>query len=182
VNRFLRLLWLTLTARFRPRVGVTDIGRLPMRVRPSDIDVLRHMNNGVYFSLMDLGRVDLMMRSAMAPVLRRAGIYPVSVQQTSSFRKSLDLGQRYALETRIAGYDAGTALMEQRFVVDGEVYARGWVRARFLRRSGGGVDMAELRSLLGVTDEPPALPEWFAQWADQTRLPSARHESPSTWA
>ena len=98
-----------------------------------------------------------------------------------SFRKSLDLGTRYHLETRIAGYDRSTAVMEQRFVVDGEVYARGWVRARFLRRRGGGVDMAELRDLLGVTDETPPLPHWMQEWGEQTRLPSAGAPAPSRW-
>ena len=182
MNRYLRLLWITLVARRRPRLGVTDVATTPLRVRPSDIDVLRHMNNGVYLSLMDLGRVDFMLRSGMAPVLGREGLYPVVVQQTITYRRSLDLWQRYDLETRIAGYDRTSAVMEQRFVVDGEVFARGWVRARFLRRTGGGVDMAELRTLLGVTQEPPPLPEWFEQWGEQTRLPSARAEAPSVWA
>ena len=181
MNRYLRLLWLTLVARRRPTIGVTEVSTTSLRVRPSDIDVLGHMNNGVYLSLMDLGRVDFMIRSGMAPVLRREGIYPVVVQQTITYRKSLDLWQRYDLETRIAGYDRTSAVMEQRFVVDGEVFARGWVRARFLRRSGGGVDMADLRALLGLSEEPPPLPGWFEEWGEQTRLPSARAEAPSVW-
>jgi YbgC/YbaW family acyl-CoA thioester hydrolase len=183
MNHLLRLLWLRLTVSRRSRLEVTDVCVTPMRVRLSDLDVLRHMNNGVYLSLMDLGRVDFMLRSGMAPLITRAGLYPVVVQQTITYRKSLELGQRYDLETRIAGYDDNTAVMEQRFVVGGEIYARAWVRARFLRRSGGGVGTDELRELLGVDGEPAGeLPEWFDEWAEGSRLPSARAAAPSTWA
>ena len=35
-----------------------------MRVLPNDLDLLWHMNNGRYLSLMDQGRVDLMVRRA----------------------------------------------------------------------------------------------------------------------
>jgi hypothetical protein len=57
------------------------------------------------------------------------------------------------------------------------------VRARFLRRRGGGVGTDELRELLGVDGEPAGqLPTWFDEWAQGSRLPSAKAAAPSTWA
>ncbi|UJH71700.1 hypothetical protein [Ornithinimicrobium sp. INDO-MA30-4] len=87
------------------------------------------------------------------------------------------------METRVAGFDERGAYMEQRFVVDGEIYAQAFVRARFIRKSGGTVMMAELLDMLGV--EPgtaiPVVPEWAVQWAEATRLPSTRSDAPSVW-
>jgi hypothetical protein len=60
VNLLLRTVWLVLTARFRSRCHVLGPVRTPFRVLPTDLDVLRHMNNGVYKSLLDLARTDLM--------------------------------------------------------------------------------------------------------------------------
>ncbi len=33
--------------------GLHDVGRVTIRVLPTDLDVLGHMNNGVYFSIME---------------------------------------------------------------------------------------------------------------------------------
>src|SRR5690606_7589807 len=115
---------LLLRARRDPSVGMHDVGRTPFRVLPTDLDVLGHMNNGVYLSIMDLGRMDLMIRAGAWARLRELGYYPVVSNQTISYRKSLQPWQRFELETRIVGYDAKAVFVEQRFVVAGEIYAR----------------------------------------------------------
>lgn len=183
MNRFLQLLLLSIKASRGASCGLLDVGRLNLWVRPTDLDALGHMNNGIYFSIMDLGRVDLMIRSGMANALKPHGVYPVAAQESMTFRKSLSPFQKYVLETRVAGFDERGAYMEQRFVVDGEIYAQAFVRARFIRKSGGTVMMAELLDMLGV--EPgtaiPVVPEWAVQWAEATRLPSTRSDAPSVW-
>ncbi|MGV8852503.1 MAG: acyl-CoA thioesterase, partial [Rhodoglobus sp.] len=75
----------------RSPLGVRDVGTMSLRVLPTDIDVLRHMNNGVYFSIMDLGRMDLLIRAGSWQKLSAKGYYPVMANETISFRKSLDL-------------------------------------------------------------------------------------------
>ncbi len=49
---------------------------MTFRVLPTDLDVLGHMNNGVYLSIMDLGRMDLLQRSGIWSRLFGAGIFP----------------------------------------------------------------------------------------------------------
>ena len=63
MNLLLRLALVLFQGRRGPRLGLLDTGSLHMRVWPTDLDVLMHMNNGRYLSLMDLGRVDLLVRS-----------------------------------------------------------------------------------------------------------------------
>ncbi|MET0590676.1 MAG: acyl-CoA thioesterase [Naasia sp.] len=180
-RRFFRLLWLTATRRRRPPLDIHDVARMPMRVWPSDLDELRHVNNGVYLSMMDMPRYDLLLRSGAWAKMRRAGVYPVVASQTITYRKSLTLGQRFVIETRIVGYDERAVYIEQRFVVDGEIYARGFVKGRFVRRSGGTASTAEMAQLTGISTTGFTLPEWVTRWADDVVLPPTRAEAPSVW-
>jgi len=180
------LIFRTLTHLARSRrkspLGIHDVGSVRMRVVPTDLDILGHMNNGVYFSLMDLGRMDLLIRSGAWKKLDARGFYPVMATETMTFRKSLTLWQRFEIQSRMTGYDDKAVYLEQRFVVDGEIYASAMTRARFLKKRGGVVSTAELAETIGVDVtnlEPPA---WVAEWADATTLPSTKAPAPSDWS
>ncbi|MFC5502331.1 acyl-CoA thioesterase [Lysinimonas soli] len=181
MNLFLRLLRLRLTVARRSRLDFLDVGRMPMRVALTDLDPLRHVNNGVYLSMMDLGRIDLMMRSGVWKRLTTAGYYPVVAAQTITYRKSLELGQRFMLETALRGFDEKAAYIEQRFVVDGEIYASAIVKARFLKRSGGTVSLDELGALVDQDLRVHAIDSKTARWSQDVALPTTREPAPSLW-
>jgi acyl-ACP thioesterase len=44
----LRTILTLLRARRRPSLDIHDVGHMRMRVLPNDLDVQRHVNNGVY--------------------------------------------------------------------------------------------------------------------------------------
>lgn len=178
----------TLLQMFRSRrsrrtspIGIHDVGRIGFRVLPTDLDVLGHLNNGVYFSLMDLGRLDLMIRSGAWPKLQERGYYPVMGNETITFRKSLMPRQQYVLESRIVGYDDRAVYVEQRFVVEGEIYASAMTRGRFLKKSGGVVSISEISEVVGVDATTLRPPAWVEQWAQSVTLPPTREAAPSTW-
>ena len=62
MNLFFRLFVLLFTESFRSRLEVLDTGTVSFRAYPSDLDLNFHVNNGIYFSLMDLGRLALIFR------------------------------------------------------------------------------------------------------------------------
>lgn len=169
-------------SRRRSPLGIHDVGRLNLRVVLTDLDVLGHMNNGVYFSLMDLGRMDLMIRAGLWKKFIAKGYYPVMANETATFRKSLTHGTKFVLETRIVGYDDRAVYAEQRFVVGGEIYASAMTRARFLKKTGGTVSLAELADLTGVDPASLTPPAWVAEWAKSVQLPATRDAAPSEWA
>ena len=177
-----RTLLQMLLSRRRTKLDVHDVGRMSLRVLPTDLDILGHMNNGVYFSIMDLGRMDLMIRSGMWAKLLAKGYYPVMAHESGTFRRSLRPWQRFILESRIVGYDDKAVYVEQRFVVDGEIYASAMTRGRFLKKSGGTVSMAELSELTGVDVTTMAPPAWIAPWVAAVSLPPTRDAAPSEWA
>lgn len=170
-----------LQLRRRGTMAPTAVGRVSVRTLPTDIDLLGHMNNGRYGSLFDLGRFDLLIRTGIWDVFTRKGWYAVVASETITFRKSLQLWQRFTVESRLLGHDDKSAYLMHRAVVDGEVYAEMIVRARFLRRSGGIVPHEELFQELHRPDNLPELAPWVVEWAASSALPSTRVPAPSTW-
>ncbi|WP_458042673.1 MULTISPECIES: acyl-CoA thioesterase [Bacteria] len=186
MNVIWRTLLVMLAARRRLRrdglLPPTTVGRIRLRTLPTDIDVLRHMNNGRYLSLFDLGRWDLLLRTGLADAMRTRGWYAVVSSETITFRKSLGLWQRFTLESRLIGHDDRAIYLEHRAVVNGEIYARAIIRARMLKRSGGSVSHEELFAAVGRPEGLPEVPAWVHAWAVAAALPSPRSEAPSDWA
>jgi acyl-CoA thioesterase FadM len=176
------MLLIRFTARRAAPIAPTDVGRVSGRVWPTEIDEFRHMNNGVYLSLLDHARLDLLERSGLWAKIRGAGVYPVVSMQTVSYRKSLTLGQKYVIESRMVGFDERSVYLEQRFVVDGEIYVRAFIAGRFLRDAGGVVMMAELAEITGIDVSTLPVSDWLRAWADGAKLPSTRDSAPSVWA
>jgi len=183
------VIWRTLLTIWRAKVllrrgGPIDpvsVGRVRLRTMPTDLDLLGHMNNGRYASLFDLGRFDLLIRTGIWHLLNANGWYAVVASETITFRKSLELWQRFTVESRLLGHDDKSAYLMHRAVVDGEVYAEMIVRARFLRRSGGIVPHEELFSAVGYPDGIPEVDAWVHDWAAASALPSTRADAPSVW-
>ncbi len=161
MNHLFRFAWMLLTFWLRPAIDDTSKpSTLKMRVWPTDLDPLMHMNNGVYLSLLDLGRIDLMLRSGAFFKINRQGIYPVVASEAIRFRRSLTPLQKFEIHTRIAAWDDRYFYLRQDFKVRGEVYAEALVKGRFLRRNGGKVAPAELLESLKLNVE--SAPEFTA--------------------
>lgn len=164
MNLFLRLLLLFFSAPFRARCPVLGPARKRFRVWPPDLDVLFHVNNGVYLSMLDVARVDLMLRSGMVSELKRRGWYPVVAAETIRFRRSLQLFQSFEVETTVIGWDERAFIIQHRFTRGETRVAEAVVRSRFLKRGGGTVSTRELLDAVGLKDPSPPLPIWIEDW------------------
>src|SRR5262245_47864407 len=135
MNLWLRLLLVLMRSSRGPTLAAPlGVSSLRLRVWPNDLDVLMHMNNGRYVTIMDLGRVDLMIRMGLWRVILRQRWTPVVGTAHVLFRRELGVFQRYRLDTRIAGWAGQLAVIEQIFVIDdgprlGQIAAIGLVRA-----------------------------------------------------
>ncbi|MDN6380314.1 MAG: thioesterase family protein, partial [Brevibacterium aurantiacum] len=105
MNLYFRLLVFMIRVRFRSRLSMWDTSHVRFRVNLSDLDVMRHMNNGRYLTLMDLGRMDLMLRSGFWKKVTDQGWYPVIAGQSITYRRSLTLWQKFELSSRVIGHD-----------------------------------------------------------------------------
>ena len=187
MHMLFRTLWhLCVLAPRARRLEVDQVSRSRFRVWPTDLDVLNHMNNGKYLSIMDVARFALMQRNGVMRMFKREAWYPVVVGQTISYRKSLNPWQRFWIESRIMGFDDQAVYLEQRFVRPAadrspEIYARAIVRARLLRRSGGVVPITEVIEKSGANVDTMTVPEDVLAWGQTTKLPSTREAAVSTW-
>jgi acyl-CoA thioesterase FadM len=121
MNLWLRLFHLVATAFFRPRLDPSaDASRLHFRVWPHDLDTSLHMNNGRYWTLMDLGRADLMIRSGLWRSILKNGWLPVVNAAKIRFRRELRLFRSFVVETRIVTWADTFVVMEHRVITKGK--------------------------------------------------------------
>jgi acyl-CoA thioesterase FadM len=179
---WLRVIWQLASWRFRPRLAINQVATRSFRVWPSDLDIYRHMNNGIYLTIMDIGRYDQGLRTGLWQQWRKRGWYPVVVNATITFRKSLEPFQKFEVETMVIGWDDISYFLEQRFVRNGEIYARAIMRGRFLKRPWGTLTPAEVMNVgAGWPGAEPKLPEWVKRWAQDGALPKGKEPAPSEW-
>jgi acyl-CoA thioesterase FadM len=120
MNLWLRVLHLIIASIFRQRLDpVGDVSYLSFRVWPHDLDTSLHLNNGRYWTLMDLGRTDIMIRSGLWRPILRNGWVPVVGAGQIRFRRELRPFQTFRLETRIVTWFQGQVVMEHRLISKG---------------------------------------------------------------
>ena len=117
MNLWLRLIALIVASAFRPRLDpAREVSRLSFRVWPHDLDISLHMNNGRYWTLMDLGRLDLMLRSGAWRSVVRHGWTPVVSAGKIRFRRELKAFRAFTLETRIVAWADTWFVAEHRII------------------------------------------------------------------
>jgi acyl-CoA thioesterase FadM len=181
MNLWLRVLHLIIASFFRQKLDpVRDVSRLSFRVWPHDLDTSLHMNNGRYWTLMDQGRTDIMIRSGLWRSILRHGWVPVVSAGQIRFRRELRPFQPFTLETRILTWSEGHVVMEHRLVSrarDGSpiLNAIALVRAGLYDRTEKSfVPMSRLLAEIGLEAQAPeAAPEVHAFLSAEEALKSA---------
>lgn len=161
---FLRLLGLSLRSLLRGRRSLFETSVLGLRVWPPDLDLNLHMNNARYLSIMDLGRVDVLLAGGLG-LWGRRGRQPLVAASFCRYFKPLRPFQAYELHTRLAGFDEKWFYFEQRFIAKGRLYTLGAVKGLMVGSDGAPIPTREL--FAGIAAELPAsppLPGWMLDW------------------
>ncbi len=181
MNLWLRLLWLLVTARWRGNLAAPfAVSELPFRVMPHDLDTSLHMNNGRYWTLMDLGRTDLLLRMGLWRAVLRHGWTPVVSTGTIRFRRELRLWRALTLRSRILCWGGGWAVIEHRIVSrreNGEEITNAVALVRvglYDRKAKGFVPIQRMMTEMGVTAQsPPASDDIVAFLASEEAMKRA---------
>ncbi|MCP3098452.1 SDR family NAD(P)-dependent oxidoreductase [Myxococcus sp. K15C18031901] len=154
-----RLLQTLLRGRARGPLDPLAEGVTRWRVLPTDLDLFGHMNNSRYLAMMDLGRVDLLVRAGLLPaMLRQRWVAPVG-ETSLQFRDALRLFEHYELGTRLAAWDDHWLYFEQQFRRVSEPerpVATGLVRAVFRDAHGPVPPPRVIQHALGREVRSPA--------------------------
>lgn len=164
MHMILRTILIFLKKRFLPKAHFSDKTVVSMRVLPTDLDFLWHVNNGVYFSFMDFGRWDMIFRNGVFDAATKQGWYSVVAGETIKFKKSLELWDKFEIETQIMGHDEKYFFIRQRFLRKGDLMATGLVKVRFLKRKGGTVSTKEVMDLFKGEEISNSAGELSGEW------------------
>lgn len=161
MNLWLRLLWVLASAWRRPALDLpAETSRRSFRVWPHDLDTSLHLNNGRYWTLMDLGRLDLILRSGLLkPVLRNRWT-PVVSAGMIRFRREVRLFEAFDIETKLVFWDETRFVIEQRLVKqhNGAIASAALVLAGLYdRKQKSFVPVKTLMELSGIDAVSPAM-------------------------
>ena len=148
-----------------PGMHILDTSVTRMRVAPTDLDIYLHANNGAYLQMMDVARTNYLADLGAFGTLRKLGWYPVVAASTMTYKRSLRLGDRFEIATRVLGWDERVVYLEQVFTRRGDQVARGLAAGRFLHRGGERIPAPEVARTLDPAAVAPALPDDVAAWA-----------------
>lgn len=148
------------------RIGFLDAAPLRFRVWPTDLDINLHMTNARYFSLMDLGRLDLMVRVGLGGAILRNRWQPVLGAANIRFRRSLRPFQRFTLVSRVLCWDEKYIFIEHRMETASGTAALAVVQGAFVAR-GRVVPPSDVLAAVGAAAQSPPMPEAVAAWRGQ---------------
>lgn len=163
-----RMMGAVVAAPFRPRLGLYDASALGFRVMPPDLDYNIHMNNARYLSLMDVGRVDLIVRTRMWRAMWQNRWQAVIAGSIVRYRRPLKPFQRMELTSRLIGWDDKWFYIDHRIAAGAVLACQAVMRGAFLDARGMLAPVV-LAQAMGVSTVAPALPGWIGAWHDADR-------------
>lgn len=172
MNLFIRLLILLFRRGVPKLASPLTTGILRMRVWPNDLDIFGHINNGRYLTIMDLGRVDMMLRTGFWKQMQRSRWYPLVGTALIDYRRPLKLFETFEMHTRVMGWDERWFYLEQIFLRSGEVAARATLKV-MIRDNDGVVVPKQALAAIGINDASPHLPAYISLMDGKERLATA---------
>lgn len=156
----LRLLLLIIASFFRERLSLTNENILNLRVLPNDVDITK-VSSDRYLPLMDLGRVNIVLRAGILMAMFRKRWIPLARVATIRYRYPLKLFQKYQLRSRIIYWDNEWIWTKHQFERNGRTIAIGITKVTFLGPNGI-VPNAEVVVEYGQPAVSPPLPKLVA--------------------
>lgn len=163
MNLIFRLLLVLAGAGRRGRLNIEDTARVRTIALPNDLDFNMHVNNGRYLSLMDLGRIDFIVRAGLLRTLVKNRWSPVIGGTIVRYRFSLRAFDKFDIVTRVIGWDDKWFYFDQRLETEAGPAAIALAKALF-REKSGTVSPARVLSAVGINRPSSALDKTLTQW------------------
>jgi len=153
----------------KPKLKPLEESVTTFRVWLNDLDTNFHMTNGRYLTVMDLGKIDLGLRTPFfLTLMRKKGWRPVLGGAIIRFKAPVHLFEKCTLRTRILGWDEKWFYMEHRLEVRGELAALSIGKGLF-RVPGRSIPASEMAEALGVDQKSPPLPDYLTDWIESEK-------------
>jgi acyl-CoA thioesterase FadM len=165
MNLLIRLFTIVIQSFIRKKLHPLSESVVHLRVWPNDLDLNMHLNNGRFLTIMDLGRLDLLLRAELLTHLVAHRWQPLVGAVNIRYRQSLPPFAKFKLKTKIVAWDEKWFYIEQRFERKNRLIATAHVKALF-RSPKGNVRPEEVFGLLKMNIDPPTIPASVQKWID----------------
>lgn len=136
---------------------------------PWDLDPWIELNNGRTLTLFDLGRIPMVQRLGLFPVLRQKGWGITVAGNSTRYRRRIRVFDRFAMISRVVGWDHRFIYMEQSMWRGGECCNQMLLRSA-ITSADGIVPPARMIEAMGSDEPSPPLPAWVAAWIEADAL------------
>jgi acyl-CoA thioesterase FadM len=160
--RWLRLAEALLSAPYRQQLDPDSTSRLNFHVWPTEIDV-SIMNHAAILTVMEAGRIDLMVRTGFFRLARKQKWYFVSAALNVQYLRPLKIFQKASLATRIFHVAEPWIYMEQIITCAGKDVAACIVKSK-VKKGRENVSMEEISRMLGFDGFPQGEAEVVAAY------------------
>ncbi|WP_394849275.1 SDR family NAD(P)-dependent oxidoreductase [Pendulispora brunnea] len=175
MNLYGRLLWTLGRAATKPRIAPLDTSVTTWRVLPGDLDPFGHMTNSRYLAMMDLARIDHVIRvGLLRPAIENRWMVPVG-SACVDFKAPLRPFEAYEIRTRVLSWDERWFYLQQDFHrASGALVGSGCVKVTFRGADGTVPPDDVVRAALGsVLPRPRLAQEAAARFGIERREPIA---------
>jgi acyl-CoA thioesterase FadM len=154
MNLILRLLYVLITARRRPKLAIdqTTSELTLITMTPNDLDLNLHVNNGRYLPLCDLSRIDLFVRTGLLRLMLQRGWRPIIAEHTMIYRKSLGVFKKFKATMQLTHWDEKYFYMTHCFSIGDKIIAVGTSKG-VIRDKNGVIPPVEVVAALQILND-----------------------------
>ena len=176
LNLIFRLVAVLIAGAFRPRLGIDDSSHVTSFVLPNHLDLNLHMNNGRYLTVLDLGRLDFLIRAGLVKTFIRRRWQPLIGGTLIRYRFGLRPFQRFTIVTRVLSWDIKWFYFEQQIITDKGVAAI--AISKGLAHDGNETVMPQkILKGIGVERPLPIIPAPVARWLEAEEALHVEHDA-----
>lgn len=166
---YLRLLKVILRAKSGKKISIEGVSVIKMRVWPNDIDIYAEMNNGKYLTILDLGRIDLAVRTGIWIAAKKNRWALVAGGANVRFRRKLVPWQRFKIKTALISRDEKWFYFHQQVFKEDQVCLTALIRAGLMNKDGL-IPTFDVLKAIGSESWAPDLPVWVLEWIKADKL------------
>jgi acyl-CoA thioesterase FadM len=146
--RWCRLFLIFVSAFFRKKILFTDTSYLSFRVWPQEADK-KYMNNASFWTITEMGQMDLLFRSGLFKLCRRYHWSPLVGSQKMVYKKPLKRLERFQLKSKLIYWDDKWLYFKQTFLKNDQLIANSVIKAIFISKDGN-VPVPRILTSLGI--------------------------------
>lgn len=170
--RWIRLLTVLFTANFRSKLTVTEESIIKFRVWLTDVDA-SVMNHAAMMSALEMGRIDLMVRTGFFKLARKKKWYFPSGGISVQFLRPLKLFEKAYIKTRVFHMNDRWLYIEQKIMRLDKEIALCIVKST-VKKGRETVNNQEIAKQLGITEPPVEARELVDCYEHENKLVKER--------